>query len=503
MFLRSALVILLLPGLAWSQTLAGRVLEDHTGAPLASANVKVSRPGDRFLAADLETDRDGRFQAAGLPAGAYSLEISKPNFAGTKLTATLSSAGANLTARLIKRGVIAGHVRDLQGQPIAGAVVMVMPKSRGSEALRSFGRTSTASTNVDTRGEYRIHNLPPGEYVAVVSYGASTRAMGSSGRASTPPNLGSGFLFYPSNSKPDTLSVTGGEEYRNIDFTIVTGAAYTVSGKVELPAPNSWFILGMMRTDQPGLAVAVAESAADGTFKFTGLPAASYRLVAATTARARNGQGFLLAETPVFGFTRVDIAGQNVEGIVVTPDAARTVIFNLRNAPGCPAAAQVELTPLEDWGSNLYRAVNVAAGKAASTSGLAPARYALTASGAGPVCYLESEAILDLAEGAPSAPVDLVFAPAATIRGKLNTGTKPTGAFAVALISSQDATAVEFATLDAQARFSFTGLKPGRYRMGPVPAGQKVPDIGKMFEFEVRGGSNAEIELAVAAEEAR
>ena len=49
--------------------LAGRVVEDHTGNPLASAEIRVVKPGRRTLTADLETSSDGRFAASNLPDG--------------------------------------------------------------------------------------------------------------------------------------------------------------------------------------------------------------------------------------------------------------------------------------------------------------------------------------------------------------------------------------------------------------------------------------------------
>ena len=41
----------------------GVVLEDHTGNPLASVEVRIAKIGQRTLAAHLETDTSGRFRA--------------------------------------------------------------------------------------------------------------------------------------------------------------------------------------------------------------------------------------------------------------------------------------------------------------------------------------------------------------------------------------------------------------------------------------------------------
>jgi len=59
---------------------------------------------------------------------------------------------------------------------------------------------------------------------------------------------------------------------------------------------------------------------------------------------------------------------------------------------------------------------------------------------------------------------------------------------------------VQMAPVDAQGRFNFSGLRPGRYHIGAYPAGGKLPNVTKLFEFVLRGGSNAGIDLAAPQE---
>jgi len=73
MFQRVVLVLLALAVPALSQDVDGRVLEDSSGEPLANAELRFHKSGMRELAADLETERDGRFHASGLPAGEYTV----------------------------------------------------------------------------------------------------------------------------------------------------------------------------------------------------------------------------------------------------------------------------------------------------------------------------------------------------------------------------------------------------------------------------------------------
>src|SRR5213593_4615209 len=59
--------------------IAGRVVAADTGKPLARARVLVSAPGLSKGRGQLTDDR-GLFEFSGLPAGRYTLRVSKPGF---------------------------------------------------------------------------------------------------------------------------------------------------------------------------------------------------------------------------------------------------------------------------------------------------------------------------------------------------------------------------------------------------------------------------------------
>jgi 5-hydroxyisourate hydrolase-like protein (transthyretin family) len=66
--------------IAQAQDFTGRVLEDSSGEPVASAELKIHMAGMRELVADLDTDRGGRFTGSDLPPGDYTIDVLKPNF---------------------------------------------------------------------------------------------------------------------------------------------------------------------------------------------------------------------------------------------------------------------------------------------------------------------------------------------------------------------------------------------------------------------------------------
>jgi hypothetical protein len=498
--------LVLLACSASAASISGRVVADHSDAAVASAEVRFYKTGLTGLAADLDTDGEGRFSASELPEGDYRLEISKPNYLNATLRLKLSGRAAQVTARLIRCGSITGSVTDGQGQGVRGATVLAMRKPAAGLPLRPDQVTAGRTAMVDGRGQYRIFNLPPGEYAVAVSYGASTIAIGSSGNPATASSLGSGFLFYPSNARPQFLSISGGEEHHGIDFSLSPSAFFTVSGKVELPDPKFRFWLALSNPDQPALAAAVTQALADGSFHFQGISPGSYDLLAVKTGGARNNRGTIPDPDPLFARTRIAVGGGNIEGLSVTPTASRSATLTLRTVAGCPTTAQVVVSGIEDWGAFLETQATLKAGEETTVSGLAPTRYSVSVNKLGDSCFASEIPTLDLTGTAPS-PLTVTLAQAGIVRGRINTGGRPPSDFAVMLVLADPTNAaesgVQMAVPDAESRVAFTGLRPGRYRMAAVSAADKIPAPGAMLEFEVRGGATAEIDLAAPDRRAR
>jgi hypothetical protein len=502
---RVAVLFAMLASGAVADTLQGMVVEDHSNNPLASVEVRVYRVGIRQLAADLETDGTGRFTAAGLPAGDYRIEASKPNY----LSATLRMTGVKggLLIRLVRCAVISGEILDAQGKPVRGATAYAMPKPAGGGPLRPFDALSQGNySQVNDRGQYRLHDLAPGEYAVAVTYGASTAIFGSTGGASVRTGLGSGVQFYPSNARPQFFAVSGGEEYR-ADFAILPNTLYSVSGSMELPAPKTRYWLALTTDDQPALAAAVAETKADGSFQFESIAPGSYHLTASGPIGGYGGKGILGTE-PFFGRGQVGVGGGNVEGISISVQKGRSLSFILRSSVtqmpegACPATAQLTLTALEDWATRLDRSAEVNFKKEQTVEQLGPARFQMVVSRLGESCYQPAEAILDLSGALPEGPIVVLVAPAGSIRGKL-TGTSRPADYAVALVSADAAAGtqpVQVAFPDAEGRFGFGGLRPGPYRIAAQPSGEAskarwVADRARMVEIRIAAGVPTELEL--------
>lgn len=482
--------------------LDGTVLEDDSGAPVASANVQVSQPGELYLAADLETDRGGKFRADGLPAGAYHLKIIKPGHQTTEVDVALADdVAASPVTRLVRLGVISGRVIDGTGKPVTGARVFAIPRPASGQPMQVYARGNPAMATVDGEGNYRIFNLPTGEYAVAVTYGASTTAIGSSGSSSTRDALGSGYQLYPANSRPDFLVISSGSEHRNIDFTLLEGARYSINGKVTNFTERTYFWLALLDPQQPALSVAVAQSdPKDGTFEFTGVPSGTYRLVGSQTGGARSFLGALLAPDPVYVRTTVSVAGADIEGLDVTLDEVRTATLELMPGEGCETAATFQMHGLEDWGTITRRTVGVLQGMPLEVSGLAPMRYVIDSSpnSTDADCFLESETVIDLEDG--DASVTLHTYPAGSVAGRVN-ATGDSASYTVVLLPiDRDEPQIRYQRPGNDFDFRFENVAPGRYRVTAYPdAGARgsgsLPTLEEMTAVEVRAGSAVQIDL--------
>lgn len=492
---RALAVVMLFAPLLCARTVKGRVVQDDNGAPVASAEVRVHRAGTPGLIADLETDSEGRFSAQDLPDGDYRIEVAKPNFANISLSVPNDSAGTNVIARLIRYAVIAGRVTTADGAPLSGASVLLL--TRSPSGVFSRVRRSAGDAAVSAEGAYRIHGIPPGEYTVAVSYGASTAAVGSTSRVPPLTSVGSGLALYPDAASPRMFAIRGGEEYPGIDVVLSPGTLSTVSGRVDGSSEKARFWVALTSTAQPAIATAVAPAAEDGTFELRGVPSGTYYLSASGPVRGYGGMGAALGEEPLFARIRVQVSGQDVPNLVLTPQAGVSASVRLRidaaAEKDCPSSASVNMTSLEDWGASFNRNFAVSHDSGASIAHLPPGRFGFEAAQLGDRCYQSGEAILDVASGA--AAVEIPLSNAGSIRGTVD-GADPAGV-TVLLMSERS---VRTAAPDRNGKFSLTALPPARYRIGArrnsdAREARWLEERAGLIEIDVGGGSRVEVEL--------
>jgi hypothetical protein len=172
--MRRALLLLILPGIAIAALLAppiaaaqaegsiaGKVLDAVTEAPVASAAVIASAPGQRRWAV---TDAEGRFRIA-LPAGSYSIEVERPGY--VRLAAPAISVKAGVVSNVVVKAVpavIAGEMVEIE----ESTYEQLQPSLLRQEKF-AFSSFFLATHRGQTlRGEYRVCVARDGRVTEVI-----------------------------------------------------------------------------------------------------------------------------------------------------------------------------------------------------------------------------------------------------------------------------------------------------------------------------------------------
>src|SRR3954469_13904008 len=152
--------------------ISGRVLAADNGRPVKRARVFATAaelPGGRGML----TDDSGVFDLTELPAGRYTLTVSKSGFvalsygqrrplqAGTPLQLADGQQLKGIEFQLPRGSVISGRVLDEDGDAMPGVMVRIMRYQylQGERRLTPAGNGQT-----DDKGQYRVWGLMPGEY---------------------------------------------------------------------------------------------------------------------------------------------------------------------------------------------------------------------------------------------------------------------------------------------------------------------------------------------------
>lgn len=482
-----------LPALA--VTIEGSVLRDDTVALLVSAEVRVAREGDRYLAAHLETDRQGRFRAEGLPEGRYTLTVSKRGYLETTLK--LPDDGMPLQVRMIRAASISGKVLWRNGKPMERASVYLMERAK-TGALREL-RLSTAFSTTKSDGTFRLYGLPPGTYALAMNYQGKDQ---------------SGGMLFPDAANPRLFTLKGGEEIRDCDFVADPELTYSVAGKVEPLLPDAApevpadgakpkrepiYSVGLAPAAQPGVLIAWVQTGADASFRLPSIPAGDYEIFVAGPVMGYSGRGSVLARDGdlLFGRSRMQV-NSDVKDLRLPLAAARTV--NLRLEPGrfgqagCPASLELRMASVEAWGTELRRTLTLPFGETRPVNNLAPALYQITIARPLEDCGLLATPAVDLREGDLPEPVLLTAGGKGSIAGKV-LDASPGSALEVVLVPIEGAPhdTISVAPANATGDFEFLDLRPGRYGLAVRSRGEGnaeplLANAGSMVEVDVLGG---------------
>jgi protocatechuate 3,4-dioxygenase beta subunit len=334
---------------AGTARIRGQVVAADTGTPLRRAQVRASSTTIR-LTRLTTTDAEGHYEFLNLPAGRYTITVTKAGYVGLEfgqrrpfeggrpLDLTDAQVAEQMDFALPRGSVIAGRITDETGDPIIGASVQAMRYQYlpgGRRRLQSASQMWLSGMTNDL-GEYRLFGLMPGTYVVsalgnnmgVVSLTQATPLAGGLGAIDTRD----GFIqtYFPgtaSLAEAQPVLVNLAEE-ANASFSLTTGRLSRISGTVRhsdgRPATGSHvslrpdFLTGGEMGGWGNSAVAP-----DGSFSFANVPPGQFALeVMQATALPAGGEP---ARSPEFARMSIAVGGNDISGVALITKPGITI----------------------------------------------------------------------------------------------------------------------------------------------------------------------------------
>ncbi len=493
-------------------SIAGRVLNSVTGAPVRKALVRLNPEGDAPLMAG-ETDADGRFQFTGLPAGKYWLSAhhagftdrtygARPNLQfGPPFVLAPAEHRTDVDIKLPPLGAISGRVLDEDGDPIAEAFVTIL-KQTYRNGRKEWNQISGAM--IDDRGEFRVSNLAPGKYL--VAAGARGRVLTTRfrnpGELPEKPEMIYVPAFYPNattTTAASVLDLASGADLQGIDIHVSKAPSFHVRGIVtgqESAGPGTVNVQVSPRNGDPlafGSGAAIQQPG--GRFDIAGVVAGQYTL--AVIAGSGQNHTFSTQDLAVTG---------NVTGLVLSIPPP----FDL---PGqvtlAESGARVKLADFTAYIQQMPGRYTRQEAQADATGkfilkGLSPGRYWIYFGGIPDGCFVQSMRL----GGQEVSPDDFLIQSVAPLEVVLsNTAAKLTGTAtdsdgkpvfnpALSLVGTEkDAKAIR-PSMNSDT-FTFNNIKPGTYKLfawEDIEEGAwEDPDFRKKYEdraIEIKIGPN-------------
>lgn len=332
--------------------LRGQVIAADSGTPLRRAQVRAIASAIRTTRLTT-TDTEGRYEFFNLPAGRYTISVTKAGYVGLEFGQRRPFEGGRpldiadgqiadqINFALPRGAVIAGRLTDDAGDPIVGASVQPLRYQYAPGGRRRLVPVETSgwlSNMTNDLGEFRLFGLMPGTYLVTAQF----QTMGVVGL--TQPNSQTGGISaieprdgFLQTYFPGTTSVAEAQpvvvnlsEEAHASFSLATGRLSKLSGMVRrsdgtLPAG---FIAELRPRDVSGAAMGGwggTPLAPDGSFSFANVPPGQYVL---DVQQRRQGydtsSGMLMgapsssAQTPEFARMTITVGGTDIAGLSLT-----------------------------------------------------------------------------------------------------------------------------------------------------------------------------------------
>ena len=344
---------LLLPQTPPKGSIHGVVVLAGTNTPLADAEVHLipNTSEDRENSVDTSTDNDGHFTMDVAP-GTRQISVRLDGYFGApkngmpssgemQLVTVVSNRTTDITFSLVSGGGVTGMVYDPEGRIAVNATVD-LHRILSSERIE---QTYNNAEDTNERGEFRLTDVPPGNYyVSAEAQASDTPADAATGtRAIQAPTFFPGTIDW---KQAVVVTVRPGEETSGVIIHLRTGIRASITGQIvdtfstkPLPpatppaAPSADTILIRAGSRDPRFAsdgnMSIYVSPRDGTrydgevslddgeFEISDVLPGAYDILVSVGASKRNESVFGSQYTgPVlFGKATVDVRYQSVSGV--------------------------------------------------------------------------------------------------------------------------------------------------------------------------------------------
>ena len=336
-------------------TLSGSVVSSSTGEPLNHVEI-FAEPVSGGAPATTVTDGKGNFTLIDLVPGQYKLKGRRNGYlntyygarraegSGTTVSLEPGAEMRDIRIKLLPFAVLAGTVREVDGEPLVGAKVAVFALTYSS-GRRSIGQVD--ETHTDDLGQYRIPNLVPGKYYIRAEPHRDDESIEVIPEDHSPKEASREALIpalYPGVVDPAAarlVEAAAGARITGLDIALPRSRVYRVIGRVTAPAGSSSEVvsLGPPRGFEAlgGSYPAIEKS--DGDFEIRGVPSGSYTLEASASPQGKplnimvnmSGPGQILMSTAMDagsvvlselgGFRAsmpLDVGSADVQGVRIT-----------------------------------------------------------------------------------------------------------------------------------------------------------------------------------------
>ena len=327
-----------------TSSISGRVV-GPVGDPLVGVRVSLRNGSTNAVVRETYTDSAAQFAFPRIPAATYLIEASsppllptkygqkKPDRAGTPVAVTENESRPDLVVRMFRGAVIGGRISGDGGMPLVGFTVQAFRVRYGVDG-RAMDLVGTAVS--DDRGEYRIFNLAPGDYIAraVPPQPETTVDLNLDG-IQPPRTVGYRRVFYPGTPEAGqavVLGVQSGDERLGTDFMLARGSFAIVRGRLSADRPVTeglfWIVdeSGLLRSGDP----LVSAVGSDGRFVLHNVPSGTFTVQVRSNIASSDPASGARPVGALWGTMRLSVDEKGLSGLAVLMRPGSTIAGRIK-----------------------------------------------------------------------------------------------------------------------------------------------------------------------------